>query len=409
MIRNLFASLAILTALAVTGSSVAAQSGNPFAPAVIVNGRTITNFEIEQRVRIMELFRTPGDVRKKALEALIEDRLRLSAAAEKGIEVDPEAVKAGMEEFAARANMDAEAFVAQLAQSGVSAETFRDFVEAGVAWREVVQTEFDGPGLQITEQEAQRAISQQATRGSAEVVVAEIILPARDPNEAAEAEAIARELQRTISTTGAFAAAARQYSASPTAENGGRLPRALPLEELPGPIRSQMLTLAPGKLTDPITAPNAVAIFQLVELRDLGVKTVEAVEIEYARYFIAGGNSEAARTEAGQVIARVDSCTDLYGVNKGKDPARLQIETVPASQLPSDVGVALARLDEGEFASLVTREGNLMLLMLCSRTPILTEEPDLRVVEAGLLNRKLGSLGDAYLAELRANAIIRYP
>lgn len=56
-----------------------------FSPAIKVNDRVITEYELDQRMRMLRLFRTPGDIPAQAEEQLIDDRLRLQAAAELGI------------------------------------------------------------------------------------------------------------------------------------------------------------------------------------------------------------------------------------------------------------------------------------------------------------------------------------
>ncbi|MEO0829452.1 MAG: peptidylprolyl isomerase, partial [Pseudomonadota bacterium] len=60
MMRHVIRSLFLGMALMLTATGPEAQQ-NPFAPAVLVNGKVITNFDIDQRVRLLQLFRTPGD------------------------------------------------------------------------------------------------------------------------------------------------------------------------------------------------------------------------------------------------------------------------------------------------------------------------------------------------------------
>ncbi|MFV0361073.1 peptidylprolyl isomerase [Tropicimonas sp.] len=263
--------------------------------------------------------------------------------------------------------------------------------------------------IQITDAEVEEALTRGTSRPNVEAVIAEIVLPARDPEEMAQAQALADELQRTATSVGAFAEAAREYSVSPTAPNGGRLPRAMPLQELPAPIRAQVTNLAPGQITNPLVAPNAIAIFQLVSLRDLGVTQVSDVEVQYATYLIPGGQGEDARAEAARVIGKVDTCDNLYTVNKGKAPERLTVTTQPMASVPRDIALELARLDRNEISTGMTRGENMVLVMLCSRAPIREETPDPSVVRNALANERLGLLGDSYLAELRENALIRYP
>ena len=119
--------------------STATAQANPFAPVITVNGLGITSFEIEQRATMISLLGASADPRKQAEDDLINDRLQMSAAKRAGIVVSREAVKQGMEEFASRANMSADQFLAAIASEGVEPQTFRDFVEAGMIWREVIR------------------------------------------------------------------------------------------------------------------------------------------------------------------------------------------------------------------------------------------------------------------------------
>ncbi|WP_068112349.1 peptidylprolyl isomerase [Tropicimonas marinistellae] len=397
-----------LIALVLAPQPGVTQSGSQFSPVAIVNERPITRYELEQRTLILALFNSSGDLEKRALEDLIDDRLRLDAAARMGLSIGPEMTEAGMAEFAERANMDTETFLAALAEEGVARETYRDFVAAGLLWREVVSARF-GPRTQIADAEIDRALALTSRTGGAEARLAEIILPARDAQEAESSQALAAELSESISTTGAFAAAARQYSLSGTRDNGGRLPRAVPLSELPPPVRAQILTLAPGQVTMPISVTNAVAIFQLLELRETGLDEPSDVTLEYATYLIPGGRSEPALTEAARIAGRVDTCDDLFGINKGQAPERLTIDTLPAGEIPRDIALELAKLDPGEISTALMRGGNLAMIMLCGRTPFFEEQPDRDIVRNQLRNQRLSAYGDGYLAELRADAIIIYP
>ena len=119
------------------------------------------------------------------------------------------------------------------------------------------------------------------------------------------------------------------------------------------------------------------------------------------------GRRSSARARA--LAGRVDSCDDLYGVNRKGPPERLARNTLPVGEVPADIARELANLDEGEISINLTRGDNLLLLMLCGRTPALEEAPDREAVRRALLNQRLSSYGDGYLAQLRADAIIRYP
>ena len=44
-----------------------------------------------------------------------------------------------MDEFASRAQLSADEFITALGQRGVAPETFRDFIAAGVGWRDLIR------------------------------------------------------------------------------------------------------------------------------------------------------------------------------------------------------------------------------------------------------------------------------
>jgi peptidyl-prolyl cis-trans isomerase SurA len=400
--------IAIVACLAAAAAPVAAPAqSNPFRPVVIVNDKAVTAWEIDQRARLLTLFQPSGDPEEEARAALIDERLQLGAAERLGIRPSPEAVEAGMEEFAGRTDLPLEQFVQALAQEGVAEETFRDFVRAGVAWREVVRTRF-GPRAQVTEAEVDRALALTSRQGGAEALISEIIIPARTPEEQARAQRIAEDISETVGSFGAFAAAARRYSAADTRAAGGRVSNPVQLGELPPPLRTQILTLAPGEVSDPISISNAVAVFQLRELRETRLGEAENVSLEYARYLIPGAGGDAA-ARAARIRARVDTCDDLYGVNLDQPDERLAIETLAAGEIAPDVAIELAKLDEGEVSTALRRGDTLVFLMLCGRTEIREGEVDRGAVRRQLIDQRLAAYADGFLAELRADAIIRAP
>ena len=122
----------------VLGFSLApgAVAQGAFSPAITVNDRAITGYELTQRERLLRALGTPGDLAALAREQLIDDRLRQEAVERAGLTPGPEAVADGITEFAGRADLTAEAFLARLAEAGVARETMEDFVRAGSAGRE---------------------------------------------------------------------------------------------------------------------------------------------------------------------------------------------------------------------------------------------------------------------------------
>ena len=384
-----------------------AQAQNMFAPAVKVNEQVVTNYEVDQRAKFLTLLRSPGDPQTEALKALINERLQLAAAVAAGIKLTDEQVLVGMEEFAARANLSVEDFTKAIAGGGVAQESFRDFVKAGLAWRELVRARF-GPRAQITEAEVDRAIALTSGKGGLRVLLSEIILPAHTPPAKAQSERRAAQITK-LTSTAAFSAQARRHSASGSRGRGGQLDW-MPLPNLPPQIRSQILALSPGQVTPPISITNGIVLFQLRAIEETEAAEATDVSLEYAAYYIPGGRSEAALKEAARVKGRVDSCDDLYGIAKGQPAERLDIDTLPIADVPQDVAIELAKLDPGEVSTNLTRANGetLVLLMLCGRTAELGEDVSREDVRTQLVNQRLKSYADGYLSELKADATIVY-
>lgn len=407
MMRRIFSLWAAALVLASFGSIAQAQ-GNPFAPVVYINDKAVTNYEVSQRKIMLRLFRTPGDLDKLALEGLIDDRIRGIAADLQGVNPSEEGIIGGEEEFASRANLSREEFIRALAGQGVSRETFRDFVRAGMAWRQVVRDRF-GPRAQVTEEEVDRALSLTSRRGGAEVFVTELILAANNPAAAARADETVARIRSTVTSEAAFSSFARRNSVAPSRGRGGRLPDPLELSNLPPQLAAIFLTLGPNEVSPPIPLPNAVALFMVRELRETGAPEVEDLTLEYAQYFIPGGRSEKTLQQAEKIRRELDTCDDLYGVAKGQPEEQLLRDTNLLADIPQDIAFELAKLDEGEHSIALTRGDNLMLLMLCGRTVALAEDANREAVRDRLLQQRLASYADGYLAELRADAIIRFP
>lgn len=266
-----------------------------------------------------------------------------------------------------------------------------------------------GPRVQITEAEIDRALAatSPSLRGarSAQVLVSEIVLRADTPEARAEALALAQDLRGSISSLEDFAAAARQYSLANSRNEGGRIPW-MSLSSLPPNIAAQLLTLPPGGLSDPVEVPNAVVLFQLRALREGEAVLPDAVSVEYARFLIPGGTL----ADAMKVRMRADTCDDLYGIARGLPEERLVREVKPVAEVPADIARELARLDENEVSYGLSTPQMAVVLMLCGRTPDLGEETlDREAVRRQLLNQRLAGYAESYLAELKADAIIRQP
>jgi peptidyl-prolyl cis-trans isomerase SurA len=372
-----------------------------FTPRLYVNDRVITNYEVEQRALFLRVLRAPGNPEEEALKALTEDRLRQTEAERLDIKLSEEDLTQGLTEFAARANLTPDQFVAELAKAGIAAETFRDFVAAGILWRQVVRARFLGQ-VPISENDIDRALEASARPRALQVLASELVIPAPEGEEEA-ALAQAQELSDTLSGEAAFAAAARRFSAAGTAGAGGRLDW-LPLANLPAAIGQKILALDAGEVSDPISVPGAVVLFLLRDVAMDSKAEPISVSVEWAEFLVPDDATEIAR-----IRAEADECNDLYGQANGLPEDRLTVTKTGLEAVPGDVALELARLDPGETSVALTRGGFRRMLMLCGREQVLEPPPTRDQIREQVINQKLEGMAEGYLEELRAAAIIREP
>ncbi len=375
----------------------AVQAQGLFSPVLTVNDAAITGFEIAQRRKLLELFRTPGNLDELAVEQLIEDRLKAQELDRQGLQITDEGLASAMEDFASRANLTLEQFITVLNQNDVDQTTLRDFVKVGVSWRDYVRSRF-GDQTEVTEAEVDTALGQAGAGDSGiEVLLTEIIIPAPPPQAAAALATATRISQLT--STAAFEAEARRVSALPSRTNGGRLDW-LPISNYPAPLRPVILALAPGEVTAPIQITNGVALFQLRAVREAAVPAVAPATIDYAAYVVADQATAVA------VKNRIDTCDDLYGLAQGQPADVLDRQTLPPDQIAQDLALELAKLDVDEVSTAVTRADAVLVLMLCSRTPATAGEVDRDAIRNQLRSQRLEGYSNGLLADLKAAATI---
>ena len=389
----LFRLLPLLLALTL-GAAAPGAAQNLFAPRAVVDDRVVTEFDVRQRVLFLELFNTPGDLRAEALERLIDERLQVAEARRLGIRPDDAEISEGVAEFASRFDQDPEEFVALLGEAGIAPESFRAFVEAGLAWRQVLLARFAGR-LEPGDAAVARARDVSAFRGRPRVLLSELVLPATEDNIEL-ADLIAAD-----STPEQFAESARLFSAAESRAQGGRLDW-IPLEALPPDLQPAIEALQPGQIADPIVVDGAVILFLLRAIDSSPRLAPAEIEVDFVRARLP---AEAAGPELARLRAGADGCGDFERLTANLPEGAVVRETRRLPDLPAALSVTLAGIDAREIAATPATEGAAELVMLCSRQPVADRLPQGGMANA-LVDRRLEALSAGLLAELRAAAII---
>lgn len=257
-----------------------AFAANPYAPAITVNNGVITNYDIDQRMKLLEALGANGDLRELAVTQLTEDRVKKQAAEDMDIELPEGAVEGGIDEFATGRGLTPEEVYNVLDVRGIDVQTMKDFIESGLLWREVVGMRFRARALP-SEADIDAALEDRQTRPQEMLTLAEIALPFEERGEA-ETQALADEIHRQLVRGASFSALAAEYSRSGTAERGGVLDP-VPANRLPAAFRTQVLLLSPGQVTRPIPISGGLALIKLVSIDRRMLPPIPEDEIPAAR------------------------------------------------------------------------------------------------------------------------------
>lgn len=421
--RHIISGIALAASLLI-GVTAPAAAQNPFEPVVYVNNLAVTRYEVDQRMRFMRILGAPATTEAEAEQALIDDRLRMFAAEQLGIEATEEGLQTGLDEFASRGGMNSAQFTAALERGGVEPQVYRDFVAAGIVWRGVVRQRLL-PLLNVSDSEIDRELKRRVeTPVVTRVLLSELIIPA-PPGQEQAAMDLANRIAGSRPTEAQFADAARRFSAAGSAKSGGRLDW-VNIANLPPTLRPVLLALQPGQTSQPLNVQGAVVLFQLRDSQGTLRPGAREQVLDYMTLRMASA------TEAATLAARARTCDTLYA-DAGSAAAAIQRQTQSQNAIPTLIATQLASLDDNEAA--VVNYGNAAeLVMLCSRQPALLAEaqsdvattalpedgveaavpdtdaiPSRDAVREELFSRKAGEAADAYLAELRADAVIRRP
>jgi len=137
-----FIKIIIIISLFLSPFTSIAQSTNTFNVAVEVNDQIITNYEISQRMKMLETFGAKSVSKKEVINSLINERLFTYSAIELEALPDNSEIEKGLDDFAKRGNLNKKDLLAYLASRNVSEETIIAYITAGLTQRKVIQKKF---------------------------------------------------------------------------------------------------------------------------------------------------------------------------------------------------------------------------------------------------------------------------
>ena len=400
-----------------------AARANPLSESVaaVVNDDIVSSYDLMQRMRLLMV--TSGlqptqenlpQLEQEALRSLIDERVQMQELkrVEKAqkitiISTDKE-VDEQIEDIAKGNNMTAAQLTQQLQAQGVGIETWKAQIRADSSWQAWISGRY-GSRLRIGDDQI-KAFERRAAEASSkpQYQVSEVFIDAVRVGGMDTALSGAKQLVTQMQQGAPFAAVARQFSASPTAANGGDAGWISP-GEMPPEVDAALDQLRPGQLSAPIPVRDGVYIVYLREKRS-GAKTA-LVDLKQVALALPQDATQAQVDAANKVLVdlkpKITSCETLEatagkvdGVVAG-DLGEAEItDLAPAFQ------EAANSLKVGQISDPIRTDAGLHLIAVCGKRQSGAQAPTHDQIENRLRGQQLALISKRYLRDLRNSATI---
>jgi len=174
------------------------------------------------------------------------------------------------------------------------------------------------------------------------------------------------------------------------------------LSKLPSVVRPLIAGLSKGEVSEPLPIAGGLAIFQLRDLRESGYKKSKSKFVDYVEFKF----KKSHKLEK-LLISNVMMCDDLYSFLKDAKQAELIRNNVKENSLSKNLKNILSQLDENEFIFQNGDDITSDLVMVCGRSEKENlSKNDINNISRSLANKRLLSLANSYLENLRQEARI---
>ena len=380
-------------------------SENKFDPAIIVNETIISKYELSQRIMLLNILQFDGDIQKKASDELINAKLINEFANNYNISISEQKVREGIRELAKQFKLSIEDFLFEVSKIEIATETIKTFVKDRILLTELVQYKFANRAS-IGDDEIDSFIMNGSA--SLEIKLLEIVLPF-DYNNRNEVYNLALNLKNKNSEGITFEALAKKYSKSNSSINGGNIGW-ISIDQLPPDMGSLFLTSDLNTLIGPKVFDNVIILYKLANIREVPLFKNTKVIIDYVELNLPK-NSEIDLDSVVQLFENNNNCLNLQFELEGYPTLKDKLirKTIEELKISEKIYEKIKMLDIGENAIFKDKDlsENPILIMLCSRQQEISEN-DREIARQYLFSKRLISLADGFIADLKAEAMIDY-
>jgi peptidyl-prolyl cis-trans isomerase SurA len=390
--------------------------------AAVVNDDIVSTYDLVQRMRLLVL--TAGiqptqenlpQLQREALRGLVEERLQMQelrrVEKENKIEIvasDAEVDEAIGDMAKGAGNMTAPQLMAQLGAAGIGPETLRAQVRAEISWQGYISGRFRSR-LRVGRDQIKATLDRLAAQASKpQYQISEVYIEAARVGGMDTALQGAQSLIAQIQQGAPFPAVARQFSASPTAANGGDAGW-IGAGEMPAEVDAALDQLRPGQLSPPIQTQDGVYIIFLRDKRagsNITLVTLKQVAVPLEESATPEQVQAAAATLEG-LRKKITGCSDLEA-KAASDTSVLagDLGEADINTLAPDFQAAVGATPDGQLSQPIRTSMGLHLIMVCGRRASGAQLPTPEQVESRLMSVQLNNISKRILRDLRTSATI---
>lgn len=385
--------------------------GPASAVAAVVNDTVITTYDVEQRLKLM-IISSGGRVNPQALPQLqdravrdlVEEQLKLQEAKKYELQAPDSDIQSELRGMAGQSNLTLEQMEAVLKADGISMQSLKNQIAAGIVWPELVRGRY-GKRARVTDDEVNQTLERlRADATQEQMLVSEICIPVPSPDQAQAYYQGGLQLIEQMRKGVPFAVVAQQFSACTSAAAGGDMGWVRP-GELPPEIDEAVRELPPGAVTNPILAEGAFMIMAVRDKRAAVQQGEKSWTLAYAGAPLSMGR--AAARAALEKLATAEACAGGRNLRAdlGAGVGVAIVENAPLGAIDERFRSAVEGLGRGDLSDVIEADDALHILYACEVDEGLGI-PSRDAIEDRLYGRHLQRIANQYLRDVERKSTV---
>lgn len=389
----------------------------------VVNDEIISTYDLKQRMLLLigrsgvqMTAENQAELQQQALYGLIDERLKMQelrhqeqerGAIGKIIVPDAE-IDDEIRQLAARNRLTPEQYYQVLASWGVNPETERERVRAERSWMYWISG-FYGRRVRVSDAEINLTLADLTARSNKpSYLIGEIFIDAARAGSVERAVELAGQLIAQMQQNVPFQNVATQFSALPTAANGGDAGW-LASGQMRPEVERALEQMRAGQLSQPIPVQDGAYIVYLREKRSGGGSPVVSLKQVATRLSpdAPAAEVQAAQTKLLALKPKITTCATLEQAVEGVDGvAAGDLGEAEVKDLSPAFRDAAERLQPNQVSDPIRTEIGLHLVAVCGRRDSSVELPSREDIKSELENQKLSLIAKREMLNLRSAATI---